>query len=74
MCEKDNKHCPKCKHRLKVKPKKNSTGGWLQYFECSNCKQKLALTRHLINHRLHRILYIDDVEHMGLMTSGPGGY
>jgi len=74
MGEKDNKHCPKCKHRLKKKLQKNSSGGWLQYFKCSYCGQPLALTKRLINHRLHRVLYIDDVKHMGFMTSGPGGY
>ena len=72
--EKDTKHCPKCKCKLKEKMRKNEMGGWLQYFECSHCGQPLAFTKQLINHRLHRILYIDDVEHMGLMTSGVGGY
>jgi hypothetical protein len=74
MSEIDTKHCPKCKHVLKEKMEKNCRGSWLKYFECSYCGQPLAFVKRLINHRLHRVLYIDDVKHMGLMTSGPGGY
>ena len=74
MREKDNKHCPNCKHVLKEKLRKNEMGSWLQYFECSYCGQPLALAKELINHRLHRVLYIDDAGHMGFMTSRVGGY
>lgn len=74
MREKDNKHCPKCKHILKEKIERNTRGGWLKYFKCSYCRQSLAYTKKRIKGRLRKVLYIDDVEHMGLMTSGPGGY
>jgi len=65
--EKDNKHCPKCGRYLTEKFSKSEH---YHPFRCS-CGQELCFTRHKFGRRR---LYIDDFEHMGLMTSGPGGY
>jgi DNA-directed RNA polymerase subunit RPC12/RpoP len=46
----------------------------LRYFTCSKCGLKLALTRYKNKDDTTVKVYIDDVEHMGFLTSGPGGY
>ena len=61
-------NCPNCGKKIKERPQKEEV---LRYFEHS-WGQKLALV--LSPSRKKWKLYIDDVEHMGLMTSGPGGY
>ena len=59
--------CPGCGSFIKTTFGKER---YLKYFKCRKCRQPLAFAREPAGVKL----YIDDEEHMGLMTSGIGGY